>query len=92
MSYYTVTVREINVIGTIWMPAVTAATTIKLSSYDVENIGELNRENVEDWLNCHSGDFQSIQDFRADIADFQSDWQSEDSECIFIDCMFGEAA
>lgn len=89
MSYRTITIRRIDVIGTIWMPAITAAMSYNLTPYDVENIGELTRENVEHWLMLNSGDFQSIEDFRVDIEDFESDWAKEESECIFSDCMYG---
>jgi hypothetical protein len=91
MSYYTVTVRRIDVIGKIWQPGIgTCAMSYELRDYDVENIGEFTRENVQLWLDSNSGDFQSISDFRADIADFFSDWEDEESEGIFNDCMFGE--
>lgn len=83
---------SIQVIGKIWMPAVTAY-EYPLSSYDLENIGELTRENCEAWLATHSGDFQSIEDFRVDIStrngvDFVSEWANEESEFIFSDCMY----
>lgn len=88
MSHYTVTVNEIHVIGRIWMPASMCAMTYKLTAHDLENIGELTRENVQGWLDTHSGDFQSISDFHADIGDFDSPWGSADSECSFMDCMY----
>lgn len=89
MGYYTVEVRRIDVIGTIWLPPVTAAMSYDLSAYDVENLGELTRENVARWLETHSGDFQHVQDFRADIGPFFSDWEKgEESDCIFSDCMY----
>lgn len=88
MSYRTITINQIEVIGTIWMPASTCAMTYKLTAHDIENIGELTRENVQKWLDTHSGDFQSIEDFHADIGDFDSPWEHEESECTFNDCMF----
>ena len=90
MSYYTVTVRRIEVIGVIWLPLSTCAMVYDLQSYEVEQIGELTRENIQAWLDTRAGDFQSITDFHADIADFDSPWQSEESEGIFMDCMCGE--
>ena len=88
MSYRTITINQIEVIGTIWMPASTCAMTYKLTAHDIENIGELTRENVQKWLDTHSGDFQSIADFHADIGDFDSPWEHEESELTFNDCMF----
>lgn len=93
MSYYTVTVKEIYVIGKIWMPAITCAQTIKVTDHDIENMkdnGELTRDSIENWLGCHTGDFQSIIDFSVDIADFQSPWADPDSEFIFMDCIYPE--
>jgi len=95
MSYYTVEVNEINVIGTIWMPAIRCARTYKLGLREVETIkqccnGELNREGIADWMSCHSGDFQSIEDFQADIGDYMSDWENEENEFIFVDLMYPE--
>lgn len=89
MSFRTIRIDEIQVIGVIWMPAVTCAQVIKLTEHDLESIGELTRENVEMWLTSHTGDFQSITDFRADIGEWESPWASEESECTFSDCMYG---
>lgn len=91
---YLVTRSVIQVIGTIWMPAVTAAMTYELDAWDLGNArdddGRLTRESVEGWLMTHSGDFQSVQDWRADIADGETDvvfdWTHPDSEITFNDC------
>jgi len=88
MSYKTITINEIQVIGKIWLPPVTSAMTYKLSDHDIEKIGELTRENVEKWLRVNSGDFQCVDDFRADIGDFLSDWSNPDSEEVWCDCMY----
>lgn len=89
MSYRTITINQIQVIGRIWMPyGAVCAQCIDLTAYDIENIGELTRDNVEQWLMCHSGDFSSIIDFRADIGDFLSEWADEESECTYSDCMY----
>ena len=89
MSYYTVEVNRNDVIGNIWQPGIgTCAMSYSLREYDIENIGELTRENVDLWLAKNTGDFQSIDDFRADIGKYLSDWQSEESEFIFGDCMY----
>jgi len=58
----------------------------------------INREGVERWLSMNSGDFSSIIDFRYNITvetnsqtraytDFTSEFESEDNECTFWDCM-----
>lgn len=87
MSRYVVTVNQIEVIGHIWQPGVgVCAMTYSLSRYDLENLGELTRDNVEQWLMHHSGDFQEVVDFRADIGDWESPWTSEDNEYTFLDC------
>jgi hypothetical protein len=93
---YVVQKSLVQVIGIIWMPATTAAMEYQLSSYDVENArdenGLLTRESVLDWLNRNAGDFQSVTDFRADIADGDRDvvieWADEESELTYSDCMY----
>ena len=86
MSYRTITITEIEVIGKLWLGG-TAAMVYKLTTHDLETIGELTRENVALWLATHSGDFQSVTDYHADIAAFDSPWEHEESECTFNDCM-----
>lgn len=88
MTIYTARRDYIEVIGRIWMPATVAAQTINLSVYDLGNIGELTRDNVESWLATHSGDFQGVDDFHASIGTWESPWASEESECTFSDCMY----
>lgn len=76
------------------MPNALGATTYNLSGYDIENMrdddGTITRDSVESWLDSHSGDFSSIVDFSVTIGDneFDSSWQSEESEMHFNDCMF----
>lgn len=95
---YIVTKSVIQIIGTIWMPAVTAAYFYNLSTYDLDNIraygdGTITRDGVERWLLTNAGDFQHVQDFRADITDGDTDivfdWASEESEFTYNDCMYG---
>lgn len=86
---YLVERNFVQVIGTIWMPAATCAMEYPLTAADVETIGlPLTRENVAEWLTTHSGDFQSIEDFRATIGDEWCEWEHEESELTFNDCMF----
>jgi len=59
MSYRTITINQIEVIGTIWMPASTCAMTYKLTAYDIENIGNLPVRM------CRSGLIRILGTFRA---------------------------
>ena len=92
---YTVRESIIWVVGTIWMPAVEAATHYKLSQYDVDNIkaegdGVIDREAVQDWLDTNAGDFQAITDFAASIEDGEEtvdiDWATVEGEDLYIRC------
>lgn len=80
-------IAYVEVLGKIWMPMVTAGTRLELSDYDLENIGEFTRENVEDWLGTNSGDFSSVKDFAAVCGETVIAWQSEENELEFSDCM-----
>lgn len=98
---YTVIKSVISVIGPIWMPfGMVCAMDYDLDSYQMGNLlanveeGEgLSRDHVERWLALNSGDFQNVIDFRADLelpdgTNFTSEWESEESESHFSDCMF----
>lgn len=86
------TTGRINVIGTIWMPAVTAAYSYSLDAYDVDNMkgddGKIARREISAWLNTHAGDFQSVEDFEATIGTARYGWADEESEWTFNDCMY----
>jgi len=86
---FTVERNWIELIGTIWMPAVTCAQRIDLTRGDMKNIGAPSRENVEQWLTTHSGDFQSVDDFSATIGEVVIPWSNEESEFTYSDCMYG---
>ena len=59
------------------------------------------KDDVEDYITSHTGDFMSITDWAA-IASIQErknrtttitdetvkEWDSEDNECTFVDCMY----
>ena len=99
MSYRVITkiIRQIQVIGKLWLPPVTAAYDYNLRSSDVENIRAkspdgktITREGVQSWLNTHAGDFQTIEDFNVDIEEFESPWSKAESEDTYIDCMCEE--
>lgn len=78
----------IEVVGIMWMPAVTGATKLELRDYDLENIGEFDRDSVEQWLGTHGGDFQSVKDFHAVCGDVDIPFASEESELEYMDCMY----
>lgn len=96
---YTVRVSYVDVIGPIWMPTTTAAMRYTLDRFAIENIraygdGTITREAVDEWLSCHSGDFQSIADFSASIEDgddtLDFEWSDPDSELVYMDSMYGD--
>jgi len=83
----------VEVIGTIWLPAVTAATRYPVYERDLENMRledrTIDREAIEEWLTTYSGDFQCIDDFAAWIDGIEYPWAHEDSEVTFSDCFYG---
>lgn len=85
---YLVEVNYIQVIGNIWMPNTQAAYEYKLTDYDIKNIGKLTRENIDLWLCTNAGDFQSIDDFSANIKDTEISWNAEESEFAYSDLMY----
>lgn len=92
---YTVTRQRISLIGHIWMPqGIVCAQQIDLTAHDLENLGNPeSREDVENWLTTHSGDFSEVLDFQADfhIGDKHvlHDWaKGEDSAIQFSDAMY----
>ncbi len=90
--------NEIGIVGRIWMPAVVCAMDQNPSAFDVENMrpddgGPITRDDVEDWLTAHSGDFQEVIDFRASLEvdgeTVEFPFSTEDGEIAYCDCMFG---
>jgi hypothetical protein len=90
---YTVTKLRISVLGKLWMGG-TAATDYDLTQHDLNNMKgddpEITREDVENWLLGHSGDFQSITDFAYDFSPHGpvGTWANEENELTYTDCMF----
>jgi hypothetical protein len=80
-----VRVAYVDVLGTIWMPAATCSMRYPLSDYDLENIGEFTRKNVEQWICTHAGDFQAIKDFHAVCGETEIAWASEENEMTYYD-------
>ena len=90
---FTIERNWIEAIGPIWWPAgAICAMRYDLSAYDMENIGEATRENVEQWLATHSGDFQHVEDFYAAIGETEIPWEKEENEFTYADCMCGNEA
>ena len=90
---YTVRKSIIQVVGTIWIPAITCAQEKVLSGYDLENIERpITRGTVEHWLMLNSGDFQNVQDFSANLEidgeTVEFPWENEESEFTYSDCMY----
>lgn len=85
---FTIERNWIEVIGKIWMPDITCAQRIELGRYELDNIGEPTRENVEQWLMLHSRDFQHIIDFSATIGETVIPWNDPESKYIYVDCMY----
>ena len=87
---YLVERNFVQVIGMIWQPlAGQCAMEYPLTAHDVANIGRFTRGNVETWLSANSGDFQSIDDFRASVGDDEIEWADEESEFTYNDCVYG---
>lgn len=78
------------VLGRIWMPNCLASLRIDLRDYDLENIGEFTRDNVEQWLTSHSGDFSSVVDFTAECGNTRIEWESEENELAYLDTLPSE--
>ena len=76
----------VQLVGKIWIPQVTCAQCVNLTDYDLANIGDFTRENVEQWLCTHSGDFQSVDDFRAVCGSVEIEWANPESEFAYCDC------
>ena len=91
---YAVTKNIVQVIGGIWMPyGLKGAMEYTLSDSDLKNYGidpdNPTRESVSNWVFRNTGDFSSIDDFRADIGNNKViDWANPDSEVTYNDIMF----
>ena len=91
MPTFTTERHWIEVVGYIWLPNnVICAQEIKIEKSEIEQIGELTRENVESWLGSHTGDFSEIVDFSPHIKDFEPGWKNEEHEIEYSDCMYSE--
>jgi hypothetical protein len=90
---YMVRKSVVRVIGRIWMPAAMCAMEYDVRPDDLrDEEGKVTRESIEDWTTTHTGDFQSIEDFEADVEDGEETrdfpWSKEESELTFHDCMY----
>ena len=91
---YLVRKSIITVIGFIWMPGnILCSVTNNLTAHDVENMtnedGKVTRDSVDQWVCTHTGDFQSIEDWNADLEVGEDtivfDWEHEGSEERYLD-------
>lgn len=95
---YMVRTSIVEVIGSIWMPSTTAAYTYTLTGHDIfsaqDENGQVTRESVQSWLDCHAGDFAGIDDFHASLEvggeTVEFPWLSENSEITFNGCVWGD--
>ncbi len=100
---YTVIKSIIRIVGLDWYGR-TCAMDKHLNGYDVGKLKDLGlceelsqeqkREVIEGWLAKHSGDFQKILDFEADIelgdgCNVMVDWENEDYYSENLDCVYG---
>lgn len=80
-----VRIAYVTILGRIWMPAIVCSQHLDLSDYDLRNIGEFTRENVEDWLSRNAGDFQEVIDFEAVCGEEAIEWSSEENYFQYCD-------
>ncbi len=89
MGRYTVVTRDVHVVGKGWYGhGITY--TYSIPKDVVDEMGELTREKIQDWLDRNSGDFQQVDDFYASIDEWESPWQDEESEGYFFRMTEGE--
>ena len=93
---------QISMVGKIWMPNATGATTYSprvvpfggdCFGDDLEaperGLPEDWREAIDQWLAMHAGDFQSVIDFAARLPDLSwLPWATEEGEADYMDCMY----
>lgn len=94
MARYIVRHSYVNILGELWMPNCVVSLHVTLRDYDIENMrtdGPITREDVNQWLTSHSGDFQRVIDFQASIEDgdrtIDIPWSSEDTELAYLDTL-----
>ena len=87
------TISFIDVIGPIWQPGCVCSMRYTPSNHDLENMrdetGKVTREAVANWLSNHTGDFQYIEDFYADLelpeGNIIFEWSSEEAEIAYLE-------
>ena len=65
--------------------------TYKLDSYARRNMsdGQIpTRDQVDDWLGCHAGDFRDIKDFAVSWDTHEIPWENEENDYQFSDIMY----
>ena len=89
MARYTVVTYTVDVLGKGWYGQ-TIAMRYTLSAWDREGMPET-RDGVQAWLDRHAGDFASVTDFSASLAETEIYWGSAKNEDAFLDIMYPEA-
>ena len=82
---YMVELNFVNVVGKGWYGQ-SMAYTYDLGKHELECIGDFTRENVEQWLGTHAGDFQSILDFEATAGDAWIEFSTDEGSMAYADC------
>lgn len=80
-----VRIAYVRILGKPWMSRCDVSMDVNLSDHDLENIGEFTRDNVEQWLTSHSGDFSEVTDFTAVCGETEIPWSSEENEMAYLD-------
>ncbi len=83
-------IAYVDILGITWMPASLASLRIDLSDYDLDNIGEFTRKNVQEWVTKNAGDFQAVIDFRAICGAKEIPWDLEENEFLYLDTLSPE--
>ena len=79
MAIYTVVTRDVFVIGRLWMGGkATCKYTLP------ENVPST-REDIQEWLDTHAGDFQEVIDFRASIGEVEIPFLDQENEMLYWD-------
>ena len=92
MPRYQIIRDEIYLIGTGWNGG-EIASVLTVPRYDMTSLVTrgLTRENVQTYINGHSGDFQWVTDWSANFGSCALvgfPWDQPDSENLYFDCVY----
>ena len=79
MAIYTVVTRDVFVIGKLWMGG---RATYK---YTLPKNVPSTREDIQEWLDTHAGDFQKVIDFGASIGEVEIPFLDQENEMLYWD-------